>query len=615
MRILILVAAVSSISSCIAPKDITGGVAPSVRKVMEDRPPVPKILVNQTGYLPKRVKYATVRDEGGTPLDWCVLDGSGAKAACGKTRVFGPDRLSGDAVHLIDFSSVRGPGDDFVVQVGAARSHPFAIRDDLYRKLKYDALAYFYHNRSGVPIEMPYAGHSRWTRPAGHLTDRDVPCCAAFPCAYRLDVSGGWYDAGDHGKYVVNGGIAAWTLLAMHERLARFGRSAADFADGKLTIPERGNRVPDLLDEARFEVEFLLKMQIPAGQPLQGMAHHKMHDRSWTELATPPHLDKEPRYLQPPSTAATLNLAAVAAQAARIWKSIDPPFAQRCLDAAARAWAAAQANPKRYAPGGQSAGGGPYDDRDVSDELYWAATELFITTGDASFLKAMEASPHHLVFPSSVDASQKNTSPPTTMTWQVTHGLAAISLLLSDAKLAADGRQKLVAGLRAAADLYAAIEGEQGYRSPVRAGSKGYPWGSNSFVVNNLLVVALAYDVTHDARYLDAVSDGMDYVLGRNPMDMSYVSGWGERPLANPHHRFWAHQYNYHFPPPPPGALGGGPNSGLEDPVARAAKLMGCAPQKCYVDHIEAWSLNEIAINWNAPLAWVAAFLDETAPL
>ena len=105
----------------------------------------------------------------------------------------------------------------------------------------------------------------------------------------------------------------------------------------------------------------------------------------------------------------------------------------------------------------------------------------------------------------------------------------------------------------------------------------------------------------------------MNYVLGRNPLDKSYVSGYGERPLQNPHHRFWAHQANATFPSPPPGVLSGGPNSGLQDPYVQAAGLAGCAPQKCYVDNIEAWSANEEAINWNAPLAWVAAFLDEKA--
>ena len=145
----------------------------------------------------------------------------------------------------------------------------------------------------------------------------------------------------------------------------------------------------------------------------------------------------------------------------------------------------------------------------------------------------------------------------------------------------------------------------------MKGGGAGFPWGSNSFVLNNLIVFALAYDFTHDARYLDGAVDGMDYILGRNPMAKSYVSGYGENPLQNPHHRFWAHQANAAFPTVPPGAVSGGPNSGLQDPYVKAAGLKGCAPEKCYLDNIEAWSTNEIAINWNAPLAWVAAYLDE----
>ena len=125
------------------------------------------------------------------------------------------------------------------------------------------------------------------------------------------------------------------------------------------------------------------------------------------------------------------------------------------------------------------------------------------------------------------------------------------------------------------------------------------------------IIIALAGDSTGDARYVSAVAEGMNYLLGRNPLDKSYVTGYGERPLQNPHHRFWAHQANAKFPSPPAGVLSGGPNSGLQDPYVQAAGLAGCAPQKCFVDNIEAWSVNEMAINWNTPLAWVAAYLDE----
>jgi endoglucanase len=604
--------------ACLAPNEVTGGKAPSVRSMMHDQPPVPRVLVNQVGYLPARPKIATVRatsNDAAAPLEWRLVDGAGKEVARGKTLPFGADRPSGDTVQLVDFSSVRAPGDGYVLEVGGERSHPFAIRADLYHHLKYDALAYFYQNRSGVPITMPYAGARQWERPAGHLSDRQVPCLPAMACGYKLDVSGGWYDAGDHGKYVVNAGISVWTLLALHERLTRLGRSAGDFADGKMSIPEAGNGVPDLLDEARFELEWMLKMQVPEGTPLAGMAHHKIHDRSWTSLATAPHQDHEPRFLHPPSTAATLNLAAAAAQGARVFARIDPAFSARCLAAARRAWAAALAHPTLFArEPAQSSGGGPYDDAHVADEFYWAAAELAITTGEQPFREAMERSAFYLAIPTSDAPPDKPAGVPTSMTWQATAALGSLSLLIDDGKLlSAEARATLLAHLRAAADLYAAIVAEQGYRSPLRPGAKGYPWGSSAVAANNLLVVSLAYDLTKDRRYLDTVAVGFDYLLGRNPLDQSYVSGYGARPLEHPHHRFWARQYSFRFPPPPPGALAGGPNSGLQDPIAKQAKLTGCAPQKCYVDHIEAWSLNEVAINWNAPLAWVAAFLDETA--
>ena len=109
------------------------------------------------------------------------------------------------------------------------------------------------------------------------------------------------------------------------------------------------------------------------------------------------------------------------------------------------------------------------------------------------------------------------------------------------------------------------------------------------------------------AELLSGVVEGMDYLLGRNPLAQSYVTGYGERPLLNPHHRFWAHQVNDKFPVAPPGAVSGGPNSDLQDPYVQAAGLKGCPALRCFVDNIEAWSVNEITINWNAPLAWVAA--------
>ena len=574
--------------------------------------PVPKLLVNQLGYMPALPKIAIFKSAETGAVAFDVLDASGAVVFSGKTTPHGADAASGDAVHQIDFSAFTRPGKGYKLRVGKDESHTFDIRWDLYTKLKYDALAYFYHNRSGIPIEMPYAGDPKWTRPAGHPGDKSIPCAPDAKCSYSLDVSGGWYDAGDHGKYVVNAGISVFTLLNQYERTKFLGKSSGDFADGTMNIPENKNGVPDILDEARWELEFELRMQVPEGQPLAGMAHHKIHDKEWTALATAPDKDPVPRFLRPVSTAATLNLAANAAQCARIWKGIDATFAGRCLAAAERAWAAATAHPAMLAPASDTIGGGPYEDTDVSDEFYWAAAELFVTTGKDVYKAFVTASPHYKLMS---NASTAATGQGEGMSWQSTAALGTISLAVVPSALPAPETQALRSAIVKRADAYLAIEASEGYLVPFRPSEmeKGYPWGSNSSIANNAVVLGLAFDLTKDKKYLNGVVEAMDYLLGRNPLDQSYITGYGSRPLANPHHRFWAHQANPAFPSAPPGAISGGPNSGLQDPYVKAAGLAGCAPMKCFVDNIEAWSANEITINWNAPLAWLSAFVDEQA--
>jgi len=550
---------------------------------------VPNVLVNQVGYLPRAAKVATLKTPSKEPMEWQLAEAGGAVVATGKTTPFGLDAASGDNVQLVDFSSFDKPGRGFTLRVGNESSHPFDIAPDVYHRLKYDALAYFYHNRSGIEIKMPFAGDEKLTRPAGHPNDRAL---------------GGWYDAGDHGKYVVNGGISLWTMLNQYERARYSGGALADFGDGKLAIPERSNGVPDILDEARWQMEFMLRMQVPEGESLAGMVHHKLHDESWTALGTAPHEDRQKRVLFAPSTAATLNLSATAAQCARVWKTIDGAFAQRCSKAAERAWAAARKNPKLFAPAAIN-GGGAYDDNNVADDFYWAAAELFVTTGKAEYREFVERSALDKRFPTEAGGHVSS------FNWGTTDALGMISMAIAPGvdKARADAIRKRIVG---AADVFIKAQQKEGYRTPLQRTPDGkYIWGSNSFVLNNMIVLGLAHEFTKDERYLDAMIMGMDYLLGRNPLGQSYVSGYGEKPLENPHHRFWAFQANARYPKAPAGVVSGGPNSSVDDPYAKAAGLKGCKPQKCFVDHIEAWSVNEITINWNAPLAWVAAYLDE----
>jgi endoglucanase len=584
-----------------------------VRSATAESAAVPKILVNQLGYLPQLAKLATLRSDAATPLGWQLLDGAGSAVASGQTTPRGEDPDSGDRVHAIDFSSFQGTGDGFRLRVGNDQSHPFSIRADLYAHLRYDALAFFYHQRSGVEIRMPFAREPRFTRPRAHASDHSVPCGPEAGCSYTLDVAGGWYDAGDHGKYVVNGGITVWTLLNLYERAALSGVGLAALGDRSMTIPEAGNHVPDLLDEARFELDFLMKMQVPEGQPLAGMVHHKVHDVHWTELGTAPHEDRMQRVLYPPSTAATLNVAAVAAQASRIYKTIDAGYSQRCLVAATRAWRAAVAHPNVIASN-HVEGGGAYDDKDVRDELYWAAAELFVTTKDAAYLPTLKSSPFWLRVGTTLPGTAADAGQHTTLTWQNVDAAGNISLALSPTALPEEERARVRASLLHAADNLLEVRARQGYHLPFASGpDKSYPWGSNSFVLDNALALALAYDFTQDTKYRDGVVSAMDYVLGENPLDQSYVTGYGARPLRHPHHRFFASQAVPGRPDPPPGFVSGGPNTGVQDPIARAAGLKGLPPEKCFIDNIESYSTNEVAINWNAPLAWIVAFLDEQA--
>lgn len=573
----------------------------------EPPPPAPiaapqQVSVNQTGYLPGASKRAAFASDLEHPLDWQLKDAGGTTALSGQTIPWGLDASSGDQVHHIDFSAYATPGTGYVLEVDGVESGPFDISSAIYSDLKRDALAYFYHNRSGIPIEAEYAGGEAWARPAGHLSDERVTCYQGKDdsgkswdgCDYWLDVSGGWYDAGDFGKYVVNGGISVWTLMNMVER------NPDAFGDGALSIPENGNGVPDILDEARWEMAFILAMQVPADQPMAGMAHHKMHDARWAgmPLVPPTEVDNDDpvtgRFLFPPSTAATLNLAATAAQCARIWATIDPDFSAQCLAAAETAWQAAQENPRVMAVSFPNVGGGLYGDDNVDDEFYWAAAELYVTTGKDEYKDYLLASRY---FSKSSD-----------MYWGGTAPLGTISLAVVPNGLSDGQVQTCRDDVVSNAGRFVEMMNREGYLVPI----DGYYWGSNSGVLNNMLFMGLAYDFTGDLLYVDAMREGMDYLMGRNPLNKSYISGYGDNPLEHPHHRFWANDPARGFPPPPPGVVAGGPNSNPDDPTAVKAGLPGMPPAKCYIDDLGSWTTNEVTINWNAPLAWCATFLDET---
>lgn len=577
------------------------------------------IRVNQLGYYPNGAKKATLKvNQGASTSTWQLKDKSGKVVHSGTTLPYGPDHASGETVQIIDFSDFKTEGRDYQLVCGSAVSFPFDIGTDMYSKMKYDALKYFYHARSGIIIEMPYSVESKWARPAGHVTeDKNVVPIQGrgYNGPSSVDGTGGWYDAGDHGKYVVNGGISLWTLQNIYEHSLERGKDA-QFGDKKLNIPESGNNRNDLLDETRWEMEWMLKMQIKDGYDRAGMAIHKMADVNWTALGVPPHKDEEKRIYYPPSTAATLNLAACAAQAARMWKDIDSKFSSDCLTAAEKAYAAAKKNPAIYAPYGQEPGSGTYGDNYVEDDFYWAASELYITTGDSKYKTDLMSFKNALVMPTTLTGESNGMAG--CFDWGATAGLGTISLALHKS----DEFPEVVDSIKKAADTFMAVQAKEGYGIPLAESTyinefsgeaetiSGYPWASNSFVINESIVMAYAYDLSKDAKYFAGVTESMDYLMGRNPLLQNYVTGYGENPLKYPHHRFFCPQIDPEFPSAPPGFLSGGPNSACQDPWASGSGLKGSPAQLCFLDHVESWSTNEVTINWNAPLSWITYFLD-----
>ncbi|ADG74413.1 glycoside hydrolase family 9 [Cellulomonas flavigena DSM 20109] len=570
----------------------------------------PRVRVNQVGYLPFGPKRATLVTDATEAVAWQLLGADGDEVADGESQPVGADASSGENVHVIDFSDVTATGEGLTLVADGETSHPFAIDADLYAQLRYDALNYFYLARSGIDIEASIVGEE-YAREAGHVGvapnqgDTEVPCIGprdyydGWTCDYTLDVTGGWYDAGDHGKYVVNGGISVAQLLATYERTLHVeGASTEALADGTLNLPEHGNGVPDVLDEARWELEWMLKMVAPSGE-YAGMVHHKIHDEGWTGLPLMPADDPQARSLHRPSTAATLNLAAVAAQGARLFSEYDQEFADTLLAVARSTYEAALAHPDVYAPGAAgSDGGGPYDDSDVSDEFYWAAAELYVTTGEARYATDLTANPHHTgdVFPAGG------------FYWG---GVAALGrLTLATVPNDLPDRDEVQASVVAAAGRYVAAQQEHPWGSVYSPDGGVYAWGSNSSVANILVVVGTAYDLTGDVTYQRAALEGLDYLFGRNALNQSYVTDWGTTTSQNQHSRWFAHQLDPALPNPPKGSLAGGPNSQVStwDPTMQSTLSADCPPATCYLDEISSWASNEITVNWNSALSWVASF-------
>ncbi|TKA70310.1 hypothetical protein B0A55_08200 [Friedmanniomyces simplex] len=544
----------------------------------------PAIKINQLGYLLNGPKMATLVTNGSTATSWTLYNAAGDACYNGQTSYQGLDAASNQTVSIIDFSGFASAGDGYTLAAGGSTSYPFSISSTLYNDLRQDSLRFFYQQRSGIAIDGNLVG-PQYARAAGHVQiapnkgDKVVPCQSGhdsivaylepWTCAYTLDVTQGWYDAGDQGKYVVNGGISAAQLLMEYERTRYNKNGTSQLGDGSLRIPERNNGIPDVLDEARWELDFMMKMQVPANSAPQlfngsmidmsGMAHHKMHDNQWTPLPTDPSQDPKLRELHRPSTTASLNLAATAAMGARIFAQYDATFAAQALAVAKTAYAAAQRHPAILAPSTDwDAGGGACNDNDPTDEFYWAAAEMYLTTGGQEYLSDLQANPYHTANVSTLF------SLPSGFSWGSVAALGQLDLATVPSNVT--NHSAIVQSVVDAADMLMAVQ--QNSSNGYGVFLTEYPWGSNSNNLNNIQIVATAADLTGNSTYRSAALQGIDYVLGRNAISQSYIRGYGTKQTQNVHSRLYAHELDDRVPQGPPGAMAGGANQAASDPPA-----------------------------------------------
>lgn len=546
------------------------------------------IKLDQVGYLPRTPKLAMVTDARASGSFSVRRASDEAEVLKGTLSPAVVDEDSGDRVRVADFSALALTGTFLLDVAGIGRSHPFEVSDDVYAGAFYLTARAFYGQRCGTAVDLAPT-HPGYSHPACHVAGTPNPDALMHPSTgSRGSIEGGrgWHDAGDYGKYVVNSGIATAQLLWAYELYPR--RVAAV----RLNLPESGNDVPDLLDEVRWNLDWMLTMQ-----DADGGVWHKLTSERFGSFVMPQLDDGGPRYVigtgSAPfkSSCATADFAAVMAIASRVFRAFDPAFGERALAAAEAAWGWLSRFPNAAFRNCCGVSTGEYGDSDCSDERLWAAAELHRTTGAASYGAYFVA--NQAAFQPAVDAG-----PP--QAWPSLRNLA----MLAYALLAQPGDEAVRARIRtdtlAAADAIAARTAAHPYRISLRPND--YVWGSNGVAANYGVLLMLAGALRGDERYADAALDNLHYLLGRNTFALSWVSALGKRPFERPHHRPSGADANAQ---PWPGLLAGGPNRNGGDPVIDALPV--APPARRYRDDQGSWASNEIAINWNAPLVFVLA--------
>lgn len=542
--------------------------------------PTIEIKVDQVGYPAQAPKVALVASRTAA-VEFTVRKAQdGAVAFKGKLAAAVDDPDSGDRVQAADFTPLSKNGQYYIDVPGVGRSWDFSIAPDVYARAWRLAMRSFYGQRCGTAVdlgpEFPGFKHD-----ACHL---EAAYHASSGKTGPSTLKGGWHDAGDYGRYVVNSGISTGTLLWTWEM---YGPRLKNV---RLDLPESGNGAPDILNEIRWNLEWMLGMQDDDG----GVWHKQTSERFCGFVM--PEKDNLVSYIVGTGTGpfksscATGDFAAVMAIAARAYRPFDAGFAGRCLRAAEKAWTWLEKNPNVTFRNPAQVSTGGYGDGNCGDEQLWAAAELARTT---------HGGPYRRFFLEHYADYRKSIRPVGPQSWPNVANLALWTHAMDP-----QGDPEAVAAIRqdslAAADQIVERSRSNGYR--ISMTSRDYIWGSNSVVANYGMQLLVANALKANSAYVQTAVENLHYLLGRNTFSLSYVTQVGANPFRHPHHRPSGADNNAE---PWPGLLSGGPNRSKQDPAMR--KLPDLPPAKMFLDEQEAYAANEIAINWNAPLVFLLA--------
>ncbi len=529
----------------------------------------PPITVNQLGYKPDDIKKAVIRFPSLPETDnikTCSVVNEDTQEIILEENIYESkmvNNISADEYdYIFDFSSITEPGKYYITCSDIADpSYTFEISENPYGNLVDDTVKMLYLQRCGTEIEDETFGHKEC-----HNTDAVI-----YGTDEKRDVSGGWHDAGDYGRYVVAGAKAVADLMYAYD-------ANPELYDDDTGIPESGNGVPDILDEVRYELEWMLKMQDP-----DGGVHHKVTCETFPGYVMPEQ-EVKPLIITPVSTTATADFCASMAMAYEFYKDIDSDFAEKCLASAESAWGFLNEHPEFIFKDQEDITTGSYEDFIDSDERYWAAAQMYRATGDVSYIEGIKTSKG--------------------LDWSTVGDYGNIAVLTMDGvDKESDIYQNAKTSVITQADNFVKLVSINPYGSPVTK----YNWGSNMTIANAGIILGLANDITGDEVYNESAKEVLNYLLGRNPNGVCFVTGYGTVSPQNPHHRpSMAKQQAMK------GMLVGGVNFSLEDSAAKAY-LKGVAPAKCYVDHSESYSTNEITIYWNSPLTYLLSLTGKTA--